>query len=154
MSTNKTTHYQLHSWHPDDEFHVAEINENFTKLDSQLNAEAQARVQGLGGKADTTQITALEGALRDLDSRKVHVLTGSYVGGNRIELGVKPLAVISMVACGNMSSATTWYGIAAQGMPLTTALVLDESGFTPGVDVAASIRLAFNSFMWHYIVFY
>lgn len=34
MSTNKTQNYQLHSWVPGDKFLRAEMNENFTKLDT------------------------------------------------------------------------------------------------------------------------
>lgn len=33
MSTNRTENYQLHAWGPEDEESLAEINENFAKLD-------------------------------------------------------------------------------------------------------------------------
>ena len=42
MSTNKTQNYQLHSWTPEDDFRLHEINENFTKLDTAV-AQAIAR---------------------------------------------------------------------------------------------------------------
>ena len=34
MSTNKTDHFELHSWVPEDNFQLSEINENFDKLDA------------------------------------------------------------------------------------------------------------------------
>lgn len=34
MSANKTQNYQLHAWEPEDDFLLAEINENFAALDA------------------------------------------------------------------------------------------------------------------------
>ena len=34
MSTNKTENYVLHAWEPGDDFLLAEINENFARLDT------------------------------------------------------------------------------------------------------------------------
>ena len=66
MSTNKTPNYDLHSWVPQDDFHMTEINENFTKLDTALKTEAQTAAQGrsalqtaLNGKADAAAVTTL-----------------------------------------------------------------------------------------------
>ena len=70
MSTNKTPNYELHSWVPQDDFHLTEINENFTGLDSELaaldvllKAETAARTSQMAGKADMSQVSALETAL-------------------------------------------------------------------------------------------
>ena len=123
MSTNKTEHFGLHSWVPEDELHLSEINENFEKLD-------------LGA---------------------VRILTGSYSYNfsERIELGVKPLAVIVHCTGGNSNNTSLMYhGLASQDMPYGTALVLDESGFTPGRDDSYSARLVSNVYGYHYIVFY
>ena len=66
MSTNKTPNYDLHSWVPQDDFHMTEINENYTKLDTALKTEAQTAAQGrsalqtaLNGKADAAAVTTL-----------------------------------------------------------------------------------------------
>lgn len=70
MSTNKTPNYDLHSWVPQDDFHMTEINENFAKLDTALKTEAQTAAQGrsalqtaLNEKASTSSVTALQTAL-------------------------------------------------------------------------------------------
>ena len=63
MSTNKTQNYQLHSWLPDDEFHLTEINENFAALDAALKAEATAATSGR-----TSLNTALTGQLGQLNT--------------------------------------------------------------------------------------
>ena len=34
MSTKRTENYQLHAWEPGDDFLLAEINENFARLDT------------------------------------------------------------------------------------------------------------------------
>ena len=117
MSTNKTDHFELHSWLPEDNFQLSEINENFKKLD------AGARI-----------------------------LTGQYSGPCRVELGVKPLAVIIICARG-VEDYHTHDAIATQDYPVGTALVLDESGFTTSTD--ASIWVRMDSTQPHnYVVFY
>ena len=56
MSTNKTQNYRLHSWVPQDEFHVSEVNENFALLDAVLKDEARklSRVD-----ADAARVTEI-----------------------------------------------------------------------------------------------
>ena len=90
MSTNKTQNYQLHSWTPEDEFHLTEINENFTGVDTELavldtllKAETAARTQQLAGKADKTQVAALG-----------RWVTGTYAGGvASVDLGAPILCL-------------------------------------------------------------
>ena len=169
MSTNKTQNYHLHSWEKGDKFLMDEVNDNFTTLDAklheevttldgQIKAEAAARASALAAKADTDTLTAartaLESSIKDLDGRKPQILTGSYVGNDRVELGVKPLAVIVMIARGNMGSSTNWYGMAFWDNPLGSALVLDETGFTPDWDGGLHIHLGFASHPYHYVAFY
>ena len=142
MSTNKTEHFDLHSWVPDDELHLSEINENFAKLDSSVPQEMEKVKQ------------ALTKEIQELDGRKPQILTGSYVGNERVELGVKPLAVIVMIARGNMTNSYAWCGIATQDMPLGKAMILDESGFTPGWDDNYRVHLYYESYAFRYVVFY
>ena len=138
MSTNKTTNYRLHSWQVGDEFHLAEVNENFDLLDKAIKAEAQTAAAGRA----------------DLDGRKIQILTGNYNSEDRVELGVKPLAVIVMCTYGNVPTNYSHMGIAAQGMSYGSALVLDESGFTPGVDGGYYAQLTYSGRRFNYIVFY
>ncbi|MBP3520093.1 MAG: hypothetical protein J6J87_01975 [Oscillospiraceae bacterium] len=63
MSTNKTPNYDLHSWVPQDDFHMTEINENFTKLDTALKTEAQTAASGRSALQ-----TALSGQISQLDT--------------------------------------------------------------------------------------
>ena len=118
MSTNKTEHFGLHSWVPEDELHLSEINENFEMLD-----------------------------------QSVRVLAGKYTSNHRVELGVKPLMVFTTCAT-NDSTSLAKSGIATQSMPLGTALILDESGFTAGYDSNIGVRLAYLAYPYNYIVFY
>lgn len=70
MSANKTPNYALHSWEPEDEFHLSEINENFSALDSAVKSEAdtaRAAREGLTAqlatKAGKEELTALKGVV-------------------------------------------------------------------------------------------
>lgn len=114
MSTNKTQNYQLHSWLPEDEFHLTEINENFTALDTALKNEAQTAATGRTslntalsgqiGQLNTTlsgQISQLNTALQsEITTRtqqintkadktevakKVEVVVGTYVGDGAVQ---------------------------------------------------------------------
>lgn len=108
MSTNKTQHYALHSWLPQDEFHVTEINENFTGVDTEL-AVLAATVPG--------------------------VRYGTYQGtgyGNplTIELGAAPKVVFvcySTGARGN-SNGYAYAGMMVEGAT-HAALTLTDTGF-------------------------
>lgn len=50
MSTQKTEHYGLHAWAPEDVFQRVEINENFAAIDAAIRAEAEARGAALAGR--------------------------------------------------------------------------------------------------------
>lgn len=116
MSTNKTTNYQLHSWLPSDEFHVSEINENFTKLDAALKAEAQERGR--------------------VDSEAARLVCGSYTGPSstttiQINLGFKPKVVFAMNSTGAIYSAGTTETRIALAVDSTDdcGIVINATGF-------------------------
>lgn len=69
MSTNKTQNYQLHGWAAEDEFLRTELNANFTKLDTALKAEADAR---------TAETAALTEAVSKLGNCRIETFT--FVG--------------------------------------------------------------------------
>ena len=107
MSTNKTQNYQLHSWTPQDEFHLTEINENFTALDTVLSVLP----------------------------RKLEAVAGSYTGNGAasrlIDLGKKPVAVFTERVGGFRHSSNMVYGgLATRQAGLLTAMVLSDTGFT------------------------
>ena len=65
MGTNKTEHYGLHQWVPEDEFLRTDFNENFEKLDSALYTAEQNLRTDLTG--DVQQLnTALDTLEREL----------------------------------------------------------------------------------------
>lgn len=112
MSTNKTPNYELHSWVPQDDFHLSEINENFTGLDSELaaldallNAETAARTSQMAGKADVAQVAALETALAGkANAAKVTALETALAGkANTAKVTALETAVAAMprVVIGN-----------------------------------------------------
>ena len=65
MATNHTTNYNLNLWEASDKFVREEFNENTTKLDAALKAEADARAAAL-----TAETTARTAAVQDLENRK------------------------------------------------------------------------------------
>lgn len=128
MSTNKTKHYQLHSWAAADDFLRTEMNENFTKLDAALKAEETARA----GAVSTLQ-TAL--------GKKPEVVTGAYVGTGEpeqfIALGFTPKVVLVFPESG--TSQYRGANLAAAGRPSIlqygtnttfTCLSIGTGGFT------------------------
>lgn len=113
MSTNKTENYQLHRWEPEDDFLRQEFNENFAKLD-----RSARMIFG------TYQGTAAD-----------------FSGSQRIELGVRPLAVLTLPSKGVSPNGNNYSygGIAGQEMPMDKAvLTLDDTGFTVS-----------NAYNWH-----
>lgn len=135
------------------------LDQQVQKLNTALDAKAdKTTVTSLqttvNNKANSSTVTALEKTIKELDGKKIQILTGYYVGSNRVELGVKPLAVIVHHTQGNMGSGYCYDGLATQELPYGKALVLDESGFTPGLDNAIYASLAFTGFGYRYIVFY
>ena len=117
MSTNKTPNYNLHSWVAGDEFHVSEINENFTLLDTALKAEAQT-------------LTALSG-------ETLRLCSGQYSGSAplntdasvTIDLGVQPRVVfITTISGYNPYDLGSFGGLATQEHPMR-GLTLTDTGF-------------------------
>ena len=98
MSTNKTENYQLHSWVPEDDFHLTEINENFTKLDQALDQELKKR--------DATL------------KKKGQLVTGTYTGNGEsaqtFDLGAPVLAVL--IECYNGKRPSTNSSVTQGGL--------------------------------------
>ena len=179
MSTNKTPNYDLHSWVPQDDFHMTEINENFAKLDTALKTEAQTAAQGrsalqtaLSGKASTSSVTALQTALNGKANASTvtalsqqvaarpRIATGTYVGTKdmsdytavNIALGFRPLLVFISTNNGMMGyDHANTSGFAAQDLPLKDILVLTETGFTVS---NGSPRLNESGLPYRYLAFY
>lgn len=102
MSTNKTQNYQLHTWTAEDEERLAEINENFAKLD---------------------------GAIKSAKD-KIQIVVGSYIGdgtGYRfIDLGATPRAIL---VTEKRYSAQACYNMAIEGIA-DNELEITEGGIT------------------------
>lgn len=66
MGTNKTEHYGLHQWVPEDDFLRTDFNENFEKLDSALYTAEQNLRTDLTGDVEqlNTALDTLERELR------------------------------------------------------------------------------------------
>ena len=121
MSTQKTQHYQLHSWVPEDDFHLTEINENFAKLDGKLQEEAEGLLK------------QLETLSQGLNAR-VRVVAGRYTGDNQatndFDLGGKPIAVILEMYGGyRQPTSPIFGGLATQEMSLGGEVTITETGF-------------------------
>ena len=88
MATNHTTNYNLNLWEANDNFVREEFNENTTKLDAAIKAEADAR---------STAVNAINTTL----SGMVKLAAGHYIGDNEesrfISTGFTPKAVF--VSC-------------------------------------------------------
>ena len=112
MSTNKTQNYQLHSWTPEDDFRLHEVNENFTALDTALGSEAAARTQQIAAKAE--------------------IVSGVYIGGGQyghhIDLPRAPQSVHIETPSGCRSTNLTNGGLFTEGSGGIVAL--DATGFS------------------------
>lgn len=125
MSSKKTTNYKLHQWEPSDDFLRSEFNENFTKLDEAVAAEAAARAGA---------ISSLQTAL----GKKPEVAVGTYTGdstkGRAIDLGFRPRAVVVLSSDGRLNSTYGYYGgLAVTGGPVSVkdneVIALTATGF-------------------------
>lgn len=149
MSTNKTPNYNLHSWLPQDEFHLTEINENFAKLDVALKIEATAATQ---------KSNALESAL----GQRVRMVTGSYTGktganndqttATHVNLGFKPKAVVIINAYRGVSGPDMSF-LAHEGIQGDTAVTLNDTGFT-AINLKGDVSMNYNRTVYHYAAFY
>lgn len=128
MSTNKTPNYQLHSWLPADEFHVSEINENFTKLDASLKAEAQTAAAG-------------HAALLEQLNGKGTLILGSWSGGCSaqpvIDLG-KPIKALLL------ENSNSWRG-SLTDTRLHGGLILAGQTYRGGMVTINGSRFQINS---------
>ena len=144
MSSNKTQNYQLHSWLPQDEFHLTEINENFSLLDAALKAEAGSAAQ---------KQTALETALNS----RVRMVAGSYVGQGqtmtRINLGFKPKAVVIMNTRMSITN-TNLYFLAVESGYANGAAKLTATGFTATNTDNGFVYVNSDGSTYHYVAFY
>ena len=108
MSSQKTEHYQLHQWLPQDDFLRAEFNENFTGIDTALATASRVAV----------------GAY-----------TGDGAESKLIDLGFQPKAVLVMDDSGKMRDGYYCYGgLALPGHPVRlnatlASLTVEETGF-------------------------
>ena len=133
MSTDKTQNYQLHGWTAEDEESLAELNANFTKLDTALKAEETAREAAAQNEAAAR--TAAVNALNTAVGKKTEVVTGFYIGattansGTRhFDLGFRPRAVL----LGNVEHLNA-AGILAVEPTVsvgTHRLTIDNTGFS------------------------
>lgn len=98
MSTNKTEHYNLHSWTPEDDFLRTEINENFAAIDQQL-AEKKNVVIGFytgdGQPSQTIQVGAPILALL-VENRWGSRHTTPYTRGGLVVAG-KPAEILCTI---------------------------------------------------------
>ena len=138
MSSNKTQNYQLHSWLPQDEFHLTEINENFAALDAALKAEAGSRE-----------------ALTTLLNSRVRMVAGSYVGQGKtmahINLGFKPKAVVIMSTRLFITNSNLFF-LAVENGYAESAAKLTDTGFTAtSVD---TVYVNSSGSIYHYAAFY
>ena len=142
MSTNKTTHYQLNQWEPEDKVLRTEFNQDNQKID-----------QALHGKADQEALTALQGLvaqkadsadLEELRGSSVQIAAGAYTGDGAasrlISLPFTPKAVYlcdkqGRTYASGSNLSTYYYGglavagqgtVAPNGSPLLT---IEEGGF-------------------------
>ena len=128
MSANKTTHYNLHVWAPEDDFLRTEFNENFAKLDG-----AVRMVFGTYGGSSPDWGAAQE-----------------------ITLGFRPTAVLILTDEGLKINGNSYSygGMAGIGKPVgATALVLDDTGFTVS-NVYSKYYLNRANVVYYYIAFY
>lgn len=148
MSTNKTPNYQLHSWLPEDEFHLTEINENFTKLDASLKSEATAATQ---------KANALETAL----GQRVRMVTGSYTGKTTdnkssqpatvVTLGFHPKAVLAFVIEKPYSGPL--FSCLAIAGDSRGAITITDTGFS-AINTSLDVMMNYINTSYHYIALY
>ena len=119
MSTNKSEHYQLHFWEPEDDFLRAEFNENFAALDA----------------ATAGKIGAVFGTY-----------TGDGAETRHIELGFQPQALLLFQRGGMAGYASgsyyTYGGLVLPGNPL----ILARSSEIAVEIIATGFRLEYSSY--------
>ena len=127
MSTSKTQNYQLHSWTPEDDFRLHEINENFTALDEALFSKVKPLCGSYTGTGEVNQ---------------------------HIELGLHPKVVIVMSTICAINDTWEYYALGADGLSGNTALAMDGTGFTTSIDYYKNVSLQRKGAVYHYAAFY
>lgn len=125
MSTNKTPNYKLHSWVGGDDFRFHEINENFTKLDAAVKAEAQTAAQERASL--NTAIQAERTARNQALSKRPEVVFGRYKGdaqSRRFDFGRAPAAVYISIEAGSHS------GLFIKDSGSEYGVTVDDTGFS------------------------
>ena len=123
MATNSSEHLRLHLWEPSDQVLRTEFNQNWTKIDTAVNAAQET--------AEAAQNTA-DGAY--CPSNKPFVC-GTYTGNGSsqtITLGFQPSFVLVTGSAGHidsMQSSVEKVGFFAPGHTYDTVTVTD-TGFT------------------------
>ena len=113
MATNTSEHLGLHLWEPTDQVLRTEFNQNWTKIDTAVNAAQET--------AEAAQSAAEQG----------HYVIGSYTGNGgtqSITLGFQPSFVIITAQPAN-SRDTAFIAISG-GSEAASTLSFTETGFT------------------------
>ena len=110
MATNHTTNYNLNLWEANDKFVREEFNENTSKLDAAIKAEADARAT-----ADTAINTTL--------AQKAQIAVGHYTGNNAatrfISVGFTPKAVLVIAVKGYTYQSSSYGSATCGGLAVT-----------------------------------
>ena len=133
MATNHTTNYNLNLWEASDKFVREEFNENTTKLDAALKAEADARA------AETNARTVAVNAINTTLSGMVKLAAGHYIGDQAetrfISTGFTPKAVFVHCPDEYQSAYPAVYGgLAVEGSP---AAKKGSQGRYPVVEIVS-----------------
>lgn len=130
MSSNKSEHFQLHLWNPQDDFLREEFNENFAALDA-----------ATGGK-----IGAVFGSY-----------TGNGANSQHINLGSRPTAVHTAPNDGTAgNNYNVFGGLFGHGAPLGASFAsVDDTGFTViGSKANSYSRINDAGQRYHYLAFF
>ena len=130
MSTNKTENFELHSWVPEDNFHLDEINENFEKLDKGAIRIAYGSYTGKSDSlATTTQRISLD------------------LGGRT------PKAVLVVCTTSNINTTDIRWLLKVSGVS-SGGVSVSQNSFTVSNDPSRGLLLNFSGLVYSYIVFY
>jgi hypothetical protein len=139
MATNTSEHLGLHLWEPTDQVLRTEFNQNWTKIDTAVNAAQET--------AEAAQSAA---------EQRPYVI-GSYTGNGgtqSITLGFQPFFIIITAQPANSRDAT--FIAISGGSEASSTLTFTEDGFT--VIVASTTYETYpltnqNGRLYHYLAF-
>ena len=147
MATNHTTNYNLNLWEANDKFVREEFNENTTKLDAAIKAEADAR---------STAVNAINSAL----SGKARIAVGTYTGNDNatqtIYVGFTPRAVLVTYCSGSITTETgTYGGLAVSGGPTqinsVEGIAVTSGGFKVAYNSSQAVYTNRSGYSYHYL---